>query len=467
LQESNAQTFVGQTTAEALEQVKESLGEDAVLLGQRVCAEVVVSPEPGEGGSPMAYRGETMEEALRCAQEDLGPGVLVLAEREIVEVSASASENTGTPEPFGGRPAGSTPEAAERRMPLPGATGLLRRTYAPDPQPEPAVPGPSVKSEQGEGRGVSGGGACLWPRVSSGPAAAEGHDEMLAEICSRLEELRRLAKQTDRPAVPEPLCDMYMRLLENEVTEDLARHLVERLSEGLGNVASMDRGAIREAMLDAIARLIPTEGGIRPRREGRPTVVVLVGPTGVGKTTSIAKLATYFHVRQGKKVALISEDTTRPGGADPLRSVAQLLSVPLTVADTTSRIQTVIRQARDRDLVLIDTAGRAPRNEAAMEELASFLNEIGPDEVHLTLCSHSGHRYVLDVIDRFGRVDFNRVLFTKLDEAATYGMLLNVATHVDRGLSYVTTGQNYMDKIAAGDPRKLAELVLVDPESKR
>jgi len=434
-------TVVGATAAEAMALVKAELGEGAVLLGQRGLVEAVVAPR--SGGAAGTFRGSTLEDALAEAQAVFGTGSSVLGQREVVELTAEATPDD---DPAARLPAGAPP---------PG--GFLSRVY-----------GRTAGADDEDAYADADAGpreACPWPRQASAPVpsvAAGGAGDPVAfeDICSRLGAIERLLKQGDRPSVPAPLTDAYMAMVENEVAEDLARRVVERMNEEAPPGILNRPEKLREALRRAVARLITVEGPIRRREDGRPTVVVVVGPTGVGKTTSIAKLATRFRVQDRMKVALVTEDTSRPGGAEQLRSVAQLLSIPLAVADTVERLRAAIQRNRDQDVILIDTAGRAPCSEASLRELAEFLRAIRPDEVHLALCSHSGSRHMLNVIERFRMVEFNRILLTKLDEAVTHGLILNVAATVDRGLSYVTTGQDYMESIEPGDPERLAALVL-------
>ncbi|MBN1256648.1 MAG: AAA family ATPase, partial [Planctomycetes bacterium] len=268
------------------------------------------------------------------------------------------------------------------------------------------------------------------------------------------------ARRSDRPSVAEPLLDIYMKMLDNEVTDDIARHLVERLNNEISAAEMNKPDKVQEAVLAAIAMLMPVNGEIQLREDGKPTVVVVVGPTGVGKTTSVAKLATQFRVHHKRRVGLITEDTSRPGGMEQLRSVAQLLNIPLSVADTPERIRAAINQAQDREIVFVDTAGRVPKDTVSLKELAKMLEIVHPDEVHLALCGFSSHKHILDLLKRFGLVKFNRVLLTKLDEAITYGILMTIAAHMDCGLSYITTGQDYMENIETGNARMLARLVL-------
>lgn len=426
------QRFLASTSVEALEMVKADLGEDAVLVDQKTLVEILVARPPDRGSGVAKYFGATAMAAYTEAQSDLGGEPVIMGQQEMVALWAVPADDAENPTPA---LSASNGGALSRQ----GVGALLRKTYG-------AVAAAAVQAPAASPAGMASG---------LGPI-----HEMLNGIQEQLDEIERLAKRSDRPAVSAPLMDLYQALLDNEVTEDLARLLVEKV-QGQGPAAGADGDGLREALAQTAARLIPVEGEIHLREDGEPTVVVLVGPTGVGKTTTLAKLATQFKVHHGRQVSLVTEDTSRPGGMEQLRAVAQLLSIPLTVADTVERVRAVMhRDSPGQDVILIDTAGRVAKDPVALRELAGFLDAIQPDEVHLCLSCLCGHRHALDVIQRFDAVRFDRLLLTKLDEATACGMILNVAAHVDRGLSYVTTGQGYMGNIRPVDALHVARLVM-------
>ena len=136
------------------------------------------------------------------------------------------------------------------------------------------------------------------------------------------------------------------------------------------------------------------------------------------------------------------------------------MSLPVTAADTPERVTEALQLMPDRDLILVDTAGRAPRDENAIARLAEVLEAASPDETHLVLSSDRSERGALEVMECFRPLRFNRIVLSKLDEAATHGMILSVAAKAAAALSYVTTGQEYMETVAPGDGLVLAQLVM-------
>jgi flagellar biosynthesis protein FlhF len=405
---------------DALVLVKSRFGDNAMITGQRDMVEIRVG-RTENGEDARTYLGTSLVELMAKAFSEIGRDAVVVSQRDVVELRVAAENSLDNDSSY---------------MP-PRSSALFQKAYG-------SVSTPTVEPIPKDIRSSSG----------------TLNEKVLEDIYSRLNELQRLARSPDRPTVAEPLEGQYFRMIDNDVTEDIARHLVEKLQNDAGLFNMSDPESIRNAMLEAISRLIPVEGPIKLRGDGQPTVVMIVGPTGVGKTTSIAKLAMKFKISQRCRVKLITEDTTRPGAEEQLQSVAQLLSIPLTVADTVERMRGAIQMASDRDVILIDTAGRVPKSKQALDELAHFIEQVEPDEVHLALSSLSSYKQIVDTVKRFDKVKFDKIIFTKIDEATTYGLILNVAAHIDRGVSYITTGQDYMENLEEGDSRKLAELIL-------
>ena len=188
----------------------------------------------------------------------------------------------------------------------------------------------------------------------------------------------------------------------------------------------------------------------------------MVGPTGVGKTTTIAKLAATFKLKQKKNVGLITLDTYRIAAVDQLRTYANIIGIPLHVVTGSDELRNALRKCAGCDVILIDTAGRSQRDDPRLKELRSLIDIADPHEVHLVLSSTCAQPVLMEIVDRFSDVRADRIIFTKLDEAVSFGVLLNVARTVNKRLSYVTTGQEVPHQIEPSSPTRLASLVLGD-----
>jgi flagellar biosynthesis protein FlhF len=194
------------------------------------------------------------------------------------------------------------------------------------------------------------------------------------------------------------------------------------------------------------------------KRNGR--IVALVGPTGVGKTTTIAKLAANYRLRENKRIGLITVDTYRIAAVEQLRTYADIIDLPMEVVSTPQEMREAIDRMRDLDLVLMDTAGRSPRDEVRIRELKALLAEAKPDEVHLVLSAVGSATSMAVTAQRFATVGTSALVVTKLDEAMGLGSLLSVTRSCQLPISYLTNGQNVPDDIRVAKKKELAQLIL-------
>ena len=204
---------------------------------------------------------------------------------------------------------------------------------------------------------------------------------------------------------------------------------------------------------------IQVSGPIRIR-PGERRLIALVGPTGVGKTTTIAKLAANFRLKEKRKVGLITVDTYRIAAVEQLRTYADIIDLPMAVVSTPREMREAVARMGDLELILMDTAGRSPRDEVKIQELKTMLTEAEADEVHLVLSSTAGSASLVRMAEQFAAVGTTTLVLTKLDEVAGLGNLLPLLRSCKLPLSYVTDGQNVPDDIEPADNRRLARMVL-------
>jgi flagellar biosynthesis protein FlhF len=279
----------------------------------------------------------------------------------------------------------------------------------------------------------------------------------LEHLHSMVEQLCKERQGAPVPDMPESLFRLFTDLIDAEVSEELARELIEKVR---GSGAELTDSVLLKARM---ARLIEEEiqvtGPIKvvPRQR---RVVALIGPTGVGKTTTIAKLAANYHLRQQRRVGLITVDTYRIAAVEQLRTYADIIDLPMEVVATPKEMRAAMERLSDMDLVLMDTAGRSPRDEVKIQELKSMLGEAKADEVHLVLSSVSSTNTLKKTAKKFVEVGATAIVLTKADEATGFGNLLPLLRSCRLPLSYLTNGQNVPDDIEPADQRKLARIVL-------
>jgi flagellar biosynthesis protein FlhF len=201
---------------------------------------------------------------------------------------------------------------------------------------------------------------------------------------------------------------------------------------------------------------------------GRCRLAALVGPTGVGKTTTIAKLAANFRLKEKRRVGLITVDTYRIAAVEQLRTYADIIDLPMHVVSTPREMRETVERMSHLDLILLDTAGRSPKDEVRIQELKMFLTEAAADEVHLVLSSVAAARTLEQTAKQFSVVGATSLILTKLDEASGLGSVLPLLRSSELPLSYLTDGQNVPDDIKIANPHHLARRILeVDPSAEQ
>jgi flagellar biosynthesis protein FlhF len=369
------------------------------------------------------YRAKTMQEALTRVRRDLGGDAVILAAREV----------------------------RRRRLFGLGARALVEVTATDTMPPEVMVTGrPGAKSA-----------------TVSRPASASTSSALQSRFGEQLSRLHAMVETLSRqgridhllPDLPAPLVPTYSQLIEADVPEVLTRRLVRHVAETLEPDQFDHPESIRDALCEAVEQCIPVAPPIQAIA-GTRRVVALVGPTGVGKTTTVAKLAANFKLAHGARVGLVTVDTYRIAAVEQLKTYAEIIDLPLAVVNDPVEMPRALDEMGAVDLVFIDTAGRSPRDEVKIRELAEFLLQARPDEVHLVLSAVAGQRSLRAAVERFAMVQVDRLILTKLDEADSLGGLLAVLGLSNRPVSYLTTGQAVPDDIEPADPKRLARLIL-------
>lgn len=279
------------------------------------------------------------------------------------------------------------------------------------------------------------------------------------------EEEKAVAEDRNKPvnsANYKSLKLIYNKLLENEVDEKYANAIINDIESSLKKESNLD--SILASVYQKIVLKLGEPGGIEDN--DRKKVVFFIGPTGVGKTTTIAKLASDFKLNHNKTIAMITADTYRIAAVEQLNTYANILDVPVNVVYAPSEIVSNVNALMHHDMVFVDTAGRSHKNVEQREEIIEMINlvkQAGLDvdiEIFLVLSVTTKYKDLVAIVNAFKELDDKKLLFTKLDETGALGNILNIRWYTDAPLSYTTYGQNVPDDIERVDVQKLAKHLL-------
>lgn len=443
------------------------------------------------------FRAKTMPQALALVRSELGPEATILHTREInasllarfffgrqYEIAATPSarkEQEAAPNNYAnlvsssmyGRRASTSTIADEVHDSAPTVPVPSRGTEhrARSTQSRPSARG-AVREATGRGdapgtraataiatayRNDSGVELDFAPAPNPQSAIRNSQSSDLAQFQSLVAQLKNRAP-APRREMPAALFDVFTDLIEADVEEQSARELIDRLGAE-PHLDLFDPLAARARLAHMLEGELQTSGPIAVT-PGAGRVVALVGPTGVGKTTTIAKLAANFRLRENRRVGLITVDTYRIAAVEQLRTYADIIDLPMEVVGTPREMREAVQRMRTFDLVLMDTAGRSPRDEVRIQELRSMMAEASPDEVHLVLSAAASARSLTSAAEKFAPVGVTSLLVTKLDEATGFGNVLSLTRAAQLPVSYLTDGQNVPDDIAIANSKRLAQLIL-------
>jgi len=247
---------------------------------------------------------------------------------------------------------------------------------------------------------------------------------------------------------------LYDNLIFNEVDQETAKYIIDKALSGLK--PNDDNNMILSAVVEEIASLLGTPEPIMLNSQSKPIVVVFIGPTGVGKTTSLAKLAANYSLNSKKEVGLITADTYRIAAVDQLRTFSEIMGLPLAVAYSPQELKEAIASFKDKDIIMIDTAGRSHRNQAQLEEIGQLVKASNAQEIFLVMSVTTSSRNSREIISNYSFLDDYKLLFTKADESTSSGIIPNIRRITGKPLSYITNGQNVPDDIEVADVLNLA-----------
>lgn len=411
------------------------------------------------------YQGKTKEEAIEKAKQELGEGAVVLNVKEIkakglfkalksstYEVTVAMEEKEKFSNTFSAVKAVSQPHesihlAADERIHIPQLPREEKEERIPESRQEKGYLMKEMKKEN----------------------SSEGLERRLENLSNILEkqlsvEEKRKEEKIEPQAVnPEGfqfVKMLYRTLLENDVNEKYVNQIMDEAEKILHNGNSVDSilSNVYQKMILKFGQ--PNTIDLSGKK---PKIIFFIGPTGVGKTTTIAKIASKYKVEMGKKVAFLTADTYRIAATEQLRVYANILDAPMSVIYTMEEMNAAIGRLLDYDLIFVDTAGFSHKNETQcedMKKLLSGLDEAYEKEVYLVVSATTKYKDLLEIADVFRDIAEYKLIFTKLDETSTYGNILNIKLYSGADLSYMTNGQNVPDDIEEFDTQKIVKQLL-------
>jgi flagellar biosynthesis protein FlhF len=397
------------------------------------------------------YVADSLQEAIARVKADLGRNAIILHTKQFkegglfgffaqrrFEVIAAIDENTAPvlekKEPFDLKKLEKPPEPVN----------LVARTFEPlkaeASAPAVAVAVPSVKAESA---------ATVEPALNSLRAEMKEMKELICKAAT----VKPTVIIKERVAESGPAHELREQLQLLGLNQEVVQALLDEISPEMLAGWPLPE-LLNYCQQNLAANLMfsePFETGSHLKQQ----VITLIGPTGVGKTTTIAKLAAKFNLFEGKKVGLITLDTYRIAAVEHLKTYGEIMNLPVEVVYAAADLEPAIANLGNCDVILVDTAGRSPRNQMMMDELHDFIAKPVIETILLVISATTQYQDMVNIEEKFSRISYTHLAFTKLDETGCIGPLVSLAWKCKRPISYLATGQNVPDDLEAAHPDKL------------
>lgn len=441
-------TFQAATMAEALRQVKAELGPDAMILStkkekqggilgffSKQVVKVTAAIDPHRPAPPPPAVVRERPERERTAKEEFENSMLAPLARELRELRERVEQLSRREEEQRQR----QPEApaAGEESGKPGEVAGINLNNIPRQDLEEIKKLLLNTLTRNQGGDVVQ--TVQWPDSGSGQPSQES-----PAMAVDGEEVTPLARELERQGIDHEVMDKIIATINTLPAEQEEQSISGRLGAAFG-------------------RLIKFTGMLRLKKNA-PRIIALVGPTGVGKTTTTAKLAAMYALNRGSKVALVTMDIFRVGAVEQLKTYTKIMGIPLEVASTPKELERAVERHADCDLILVDTAGRSHKDTEKLDEMKVFLEGIQSD-IYLCLSATTKDRELEEILKRFSVFEVSKVVFTKLDECESFGCIVNLLLKANLQIAYFTTGQRVPEDIEVATSDKLAELILKGAEA--
>ena len=459
--------FTGKTKEEALESARKELGEGIVEMNVKaIKAKGIMS----------LFRGTRFEVTVAKEEENEKYSVASASEIEKDGVAVSLSQNATSGNGVSGKVTPmKQPDKKETAAGDANASGDALAVGQAVADALAAFPAQKQDPAKTEGERERGKGETRANEPTKENLKGNGLEEKLDNLQNLIE--KQLSQQESKPQTDEAksvegekkeqntervnfLRLLYNKMTDNEISDKYAKEIIDEIDRNCKADVTMD------FMLSEIYQRMILKLGkpyIMEEDEKTPKVVFFVGPTGVGKTTTIAKIASSFRVEHKKKVALLTADTYRIAAAEQLRTYANILEVPFRVVYTAKEIMDAVEDFKEYDYILVDTTGHSPNNEAQCESMSDLIHSVDANaskEVFLVLSASTKYRDLMRTADIYKEITDYKLIFTKLDETTTLGDIYNLKLYTGATLSYVTCGQNVPDDIEYFNPQSTVKQLL-------
>lgn len=408
------------------------------------------------------FQGKTEEEAVEAAKKELGSGIVIMNVKnmkrkglfaafksKLVEVTVALEEEKetlvkGHRDPVT-KPADQRQKTSESKISLTGhgvnSESIEKKLDSLQTLLESQIQNNQIRQEEKK-------------------AAETSVSQEAEKTTSKQKNDKQSEAKEENPEQEKFIRLLYNTMIDNEVDEKYANQILEEIEKSKKPNIPMDY-ILANVYQKMILKFGKTDG-IAPAEKG-PKVVAFIGPTGVGKTTTIAKIAGNFTVEEKKKVALVTADTYRIAAAEQLRTYANILEAPFRVIYSAEELQKAIVDFKECDYIFLDTAGHSHQNEELRDQVKSLLDSIGElaqKDVFLVLSATTKYKDLLKIAQSYKEITDYQLIFTKLDETSTLGNLLNLKLYTDAPIAYVTCGQNVPDDIEKFNPQKTVKQLL-------
>lgn len=253
----------------------------------------------------------------------------------------------------------------------------------------------------------------------------------------------------------EDIKEVIELLKYNEVDANIIKVIMDQLHKSKN---MLSKNNLEKHVLVSLSSLINTTK-LNVKKNKTTQYVTVVGPTGVGKTTCIAKLAAITKILHGLDVGIVSIDTYRLGAIDQLKIFSEISEIDLLVAYDEKDVPEIVKKFKNKDLVFVDTVGRSQKNASELENIKKLLSLLPISNTYLALSSSTSKKTLFDVAEKFKIFNYDAFIFTKLDEAVAYGNLLSVSLNYATPMVYLTNGQTIPDDIIAADSDMIAKII--------